>query len=535
MPQLEQAVSVNNIMTETTTWKFQASLWALIAISAAVLIIPFYDGLDRVVRSWFDKEEYSHGILIPFVAAFLVWQKKDQLAQIDFRGAWSGLALVVIGGSLFLLGELSTIYTVVQYAFLVTLVGLFIAVMGWQGFKTIWLALALLIFMIPLPNFLYNNLSSQLQLISSEIGVWFIRLFDISVYLEGNVIDLGSMKLQVVEACDGLRYLFPLMTLGVIIAIFYRVHLWKRWFVFLSSIPITVLMNSFRIGAIGLTVEYWGKEMAQGFLHDFEGWAVFMASFAVMLLEIVLLTRLTGDRRPFREVFALELPAPTNPDADVHTRILPKPFYAAIAILGLLVIVSLSLGERKEIQVNRETFDRFPSQVGEWRGDPEQMEQQYVRALAFDDYLLADYMNATGLPLNLYIAYYDSQRKGASVHSPRSCLPGGGWRIKRLTQERLAGVTVSETPLTVNRVLMTKGDQQALVYYWLQQRGRVITNEYMAKWWIFWDALTRNRTDGALVRLTVPIAASRTVDLADTQLKDFTAAISKDLPRFIPD
>ena len=102
-----------------------------------------------------------------------------------------------------------------------------------------------LVFMIPLPNFLLNNLSTKLQLISSELGVAVIRLFDISVYLEGNVIDLGVYKLQVVEACSGLNYLFPLMSLSFIMADLYKAPFWKRAIVFLSSIPITIIMNSF--------------------------------------------------------------------------------------------------------------------------------------------------------------------------------------------------------------------------------------------------------------------------------------------------
>ena len=105
--------------------------------------------------------------------------------------------------------------------------------------------------MIPLPSFLYFNLSQELQLISSMIGVAVIRLFDISVYLEGNVIDLGVYQLQVVEACSGLRYLFPLMSFGFLISYIYRGPVWQKIVIFLSTIPITVVMNSFRIGVIG--------------------------------------------------------------------------------------------------------------------------------------------------------------------------------------------------------------------------------------------------------------------------------------------
>ena len=116
-----------------------------------------------------------------------------------------------------------------------------------------------------------------------------IRLFDISVYLEGNVIDLGVYQLQVVEACSGLRYLFPLMSFGFLISYIYRGPVWQKVVIFLSTIPITVVMNSFRIGVIGVTVEHFGIAAAEGFLHDFEGWIVFMACLGFLLFEIWIL------------------------------------------------------------------------------------------------------------------------------------------------------------------------------------------------------------------------------------------------------
>lgn len=114
------------------------------------------------------------------------------------------------GIGLYFLGELSTLYIIIQYALIITLAGVVLAFTGWQGMRILWAPLFFLIFMFPLPAFLYNNVSQQLQIISSELGVAIIRLFGISVSLEGNMIDLGKIKLHVVEACNGLRYLFPL-------------------------------------------------------------------------------------------------------------------------------------------------------------------------------------------------------------------------------------------------------------------------------------------------------------------------------------
>ena len=140
--------------------------------------------------------------------------------------------------------------------------------------------------------FFTDLLSLRLQLISSEIGVWVIRMAGISVFLEGNVIDLGSYQLEVAQACSGLRYLFPLMTLSVLIAYTFGGAYWKRTVVFLSSIPLTVLMNSVRIGIIGITVDRWGPGMAEGVLHEFEGWVGFMVSAVLVVLIAIGLNRL---------------------------------------------------------------------------------------------------------------------------------------------------------------------------------------------------------------------------------------------------
>ena len=145
-----------------------------------------------------------------------------------------------------------------------------------------------------------------MQLISSELGVLVIRLFDIPVYLEGNIIDLGTYKLQVVEACSGLRYMYPLLSLSLILAFFFRVVMWKRVLVFVSAIPITIVMNSIRIGIIGVLVEYFGIEVAEGFLHDFEGWVIFLVCFFFLYLEMWLITARERRNVPFSNLLVIK-------------------------------------------------------------------------------------------------------------------------------------------------------------------------------------------------------------------------------------
>lgn len=518
----------------TALLRISRSGWAALIMMAALLTLIFRDGLLYLVQTWGQKEEYSYGYLVPLIAAFLVWQRRDDLERVPFAGSWYGLLVLLSGLALFAVGQLSTLFIIVQYAFIVALFGAVLAYAGWRPMATLWVALFLLLFMIPLPDFLYIQLSQKLQLISSQLGVWVIRLLGISVYLEGNVIDLGTYKLQVVEACSGLRYLFPLMTLGFMAALFFRAPFWQRLTLFLSTVPITVFMNSFRIGMIGVLVDRYGSEQAEGFLHQFEGWVVFMACLFLLFGLMWLLARLRGDRRPLRQLVALELPAPAPRKRAARWRPAPIQAWVAVGVLAAAAVPAALLPERVEAVPQRATFDGFPMQLGAWSGSRQAMEQVYIDALKFSDYVLADYRRTGRAPINLYISYYDSQRKGESAHSPRVCLPGGGWEIEEFGQRTLPGIfSAGGQELHTNRAVMALGNNKQLVYYWFQQRGRIITNEYLVKWYLFWDALTRNRSDGAMIRLITPIPAGSEQG-ADAVLQDFARTLAPRLDRYLP-
>jgi len=508
----------------------------LITFALSLLLFLFRDGLELMVGSW-SRAEYSHGYLIPVIAVFLALQRRRCLAALDLRGSWTGPVVVLLGLLGFTVGSLSTIYTVSQYAFLLCLFGLVLAVIGRAGTAALWTALAYLAFMIPLPNFLYVNLSAQLQLLSSELGVAVIRLFNIPVFLEGNVIDLGVYKLQVAEACSGLRYLFPLMSFGFLAGCLYRGPAWQKILLFLSTIPITILMNSVRIGLIGVFVDRWGIGAAEGFLHLFEGWVIFMACLAVLLVEAAVLLRLGGTRVALRDAFTIELPRLALPA--LGGGFSWRHQGPLLVSLGLLVAAGLSAGQlasRQEILPEHEPFVLIPTQISDWHGREVPLEAEVLSALKLDDYRNIDFRQAgSGELVNFYVAYYASQRQGASAHSPRSCIPGGGWEISSIRQISLDIPGPDGAPLAVNRVLISKGTVRQLVYYWFQQRGRVITNEYLVKWYILLDAMLKHRTDGAMVRLVTPLREGETQSSGDDRLAGFAAAIYPAFVGFIPE
>jgi exosortase D (VPLPA-CTERM-specific) len=509
-------------------WCSTAALWAVVGIGLAFAVFSAYDGVVEMIHRWNTSEEYGYGYLIPVITAFLIWQRKDELGSLPFTGSWYGVGLLLAGVAVTLAGQLSTLHSVTQYGFVLALMGAAWALMGGTPFRVVLLPMLLLFLMVPLPAFVFNNLSAQLQLLSSEIGVAVIRLFGISVHLEGNVIDLGAYQLQVVEACSGLRYLFPLVSLSIIAAFFYREKTWKRVVLILSSIPITVFMNSFRIGVIGVLVEHGGPEQAEGFLHDFEGWVVFMSCVGLLIAEMWLMSCAGPGRRPLAEVFGIDLPAGRG-QGECRQRPVVVQVWVALVLLGIGAAAANMVSEREEIVPPRKLFALFPDTVDGWVGRSDRLERIYLDALKLDDYVLMDFRRPKGGSVNFYAAYYASQRSGASAHSPRSCLPGGGWRMLSLEPFEVS------PGLTVNRALIQKGEYRQLVYYWFKQRERILINEFMVKAFLLWDALSKNRTDGALIRLTTLLAPAEDVSRADARLTEFASAIAPKLSEYVPD
>jgi exosortase D (VPLPA-CTERM-specific) len=510
----------------------------LFVLLAILVYLGFAHAIDFMVGQW-SMDEFSHGYLIPFISAFLIWQRRAALQRLQFTGSWYGLGIVLFGLALNAAGRLSALYPIQHFAFLIVIVGLVLALAGWQVLRVLAAPLGVLIFMIPLPNFLLGALSSELQLISSSLGVWLIRLAGVAVLLEGNVIDLGTYKLEVAEACSGLRYLLPLMTLAFLIGCFYRGAVWKRVLVFLSSIPLTLVMNSLRIAIIGVTVDRWGSQMAEGMLHEVQGWTMFMLSTAILLGEVALLARFGKDKQPWRAMFHSTVPA--APTASVapgrvsrRYRTLSPPLIASGVAVLLFSVTAVAMPGRIERPPARDSFSSFPLQLGAWAGQREVMDKAYLDVLKLDDYLMADYARADGRMVNLYVAWYDAQSTGEATHSPRGCLPGGGWQIEDLRQIQLPSLKVGAHPLRVNRVLIQYGDQRQLVYYWFQQRGRVVTNEYLVKWYLLVDAVTKHRTDGALVRVIVPLAPSAAANEADHELQSFLGTLTPTLTKYVP-
>lgn len=503
-----------------------ARAWVLGFVAALLAAVGFSGALLELVRRWTTQEEYSHGFLIPLVTAWLLWTRRDALVASIGRPAWSGVILILLAMVMHVVGQLSAIFILSQLAFIIALLGIILAIGGFSLLRAAFVPVIFLIFAIPLPYFIDANLSLQLQLISSQLGVFVIRLFQIPVYLDGNVIDLGTYKLQVVEACSGLRYLFPLLSLSFLAAYLFHAPIWQRALVLFSSIPITIAMNGLRIGIVGVTVDRWGPRMAEGLLHFFEGWIIFIASAFLLTVEVFLLARMSG--RSFSEAFRLPMTAVRLPHEAKSERSDYMPLYSCLLLICVTILTGLLLSHRSEMIPERSRFVTFPATIGEWHGHPSLLEPQVERGLALEDYILSDYSKPDGKAVNFYVAYYASQRTGESPHSPLVCIPGDGWSITKLEQ------TGYDAEQSLNRAIIERNGTKQLVYYWYEERGRRIASEYWSKWYLLSDAITKNRSDGALVRLITTLSPNEVERDADQRLRLFMRDMLPNLIGYLP-
>lgn len=506
------------------------------ALTTVTLGYLYFDSLVFLFKYWIGSDDYSHGIFVPLISLFLIWQARHRLAATDITSSWWGLLLISMGVVLYGVGELAALFVILHISLWLMIVGLVISLTGIQGARIIAFPLTYLLTSIPLPGFLYAGLSSQLQLWSSALGVGVLQLVGVTAFREGNVIDLGPVQLQVVEACSGIRYLLPLTSLALLCAYLFKDRMWKRVLLVFSSIPISILVNGFRIGMIGVLVEWDGPGAAEGFSHLFEGWVLFMASFGLLILEMWYLANVgVADRSvSLRTRFSWADPFPTSA-APIPARTLSAAYLCSLALLIPVAIGSTLLVAREEVQPKRAQFVDFPMQLEAWHGAPMALEQQYIDALRFDDYLLADYRIGEGLPVTLYSAYYQSQRKGRSAHSPQSCLPGGGWEIASLQKMNVPAGPKIDSSFQVNRAVIQKDSQKQIVMYWFKQRDRILTNEYLVKAYLLWDALSKDRTDGALIRIASLVGPGETEDATDQRLLRFATVMEQELTRYVPD
>ena len=257
--------------------------WGSVLIGALMAAV-YYRVLAKLVTDWWQIPDFSHGFLVPIFAAYLVWDKREALLDTKVAPTWSGIAVVALGLAVLLLGVYGAELFLSRISLLILLAGLVLCFGGWELLKELRFVLLVLLLAIPIPSIIFNEITLPLQILASKLASALLPLFGVPVLREGNVIELSVMKLEVAEACSGIRSLMSLFTLSVFYGYFLEKSFLRRAVLALASIPIAIAANAVRIMGTGLCVQYWDPDKATGFFHEFSGWVMFLVSLGCLFL-----------------------------------------------------------------------------------------------------------------------------------------------------------------------------------------------------------------------------------------------------------
>ena len=280
--------------------------WRVLAIISAILF-TYAAVLVKLSSNWWSDENYSHGLLVPFIIGYILWIERDKLAAAPVRPSMllGGITVAVALFALWIGVAGAELYS--QRMSLVLLIaGTVIYFWGLRFLRFVWVPLALLVLAIPIPAIIFNKIAFPLQLFASRCAVWSMSMMGMPVLRQGNIIELKPLnsvetrKLEVVEACSGIRSLMTLVTLAVVFAYFTHPRsddgprnggklgflrsygFWRSTILVLSAVPIAILTNAARVSGTGILSHYYGTQVADGFFHSFSGWAIYVVAFLLL-------------------------------------------------------------------------------------------------------------------------------------------------------------------------------------------------------------------------------------------------------------
>ncbi len=500
-------------------------LWILAAF--LILLIAYLPVVQKLIFRW-SQGNYNYCDLVPFLFLYLCWEKRKNFDFTLFSGSYAGLIFLFLAICISLIGSLASLETFLYFGFYISLVSLGLTLYG-KRLKHLIFPLIILFFIIPLPPFINRLLTFKFQLLTSSLTVFLLRLSGISVFHEGNIIDLGITQLQVAEACSGLRYFMPMILLGLLIGYYFLRSLSFRILLLIFVPLISIVANAFRVYLLALFHIKGYERLAQGFSHYFAGWLVFVLAI-ILLVLIALLLRMFENKifkyKRSETKTSLAFKKCVLPSKKFSTLILLFSLFTAIGGIGLYLFPKTFIVPKKV------DFSHFPLSIDGWYDESLKLPPKILKSLWADEYVYNIYRKKDfpGI-IHLFIPYYYYQTAWHTAHTPQSCILGGGWFIIRSGIWKLR--VYSDKIIPIKYMWLKKGNKHMLATYFFLQNGRVIISPWWHKFYLLWDGLFHRRTDGALVRVEMLLNNNISALQAEYELKKFLLHLWPILNKFV--
>ncbi|MDY6972776.1 MAG: exosortase A [Thermodesulfobacteriota bacterium] len=243
----------------------------------------YFSILMELGQDWWVDPNYSHGFLIPLISGYFVWERRERLRQLEVNPCTWGILILLFGIFTLFIGSVGSELFTMRFSLIIVMAGLILFNLGKDFLKVLFLPIAFLVFMVPLPYLVYDSIAFPLKLFAAQFATYSLQLIELPVLREGNVIIFPNTTLEVADACSGIRSLISLIALGVVYAYFTQRVFWKRVVLVGACVPIAILVNGSRIIATGALAHFFGPELADGFFHTFSGWLIFLLAFLMLL------------------------------------------------------------------------------------------------------------------------------------------------------------------------------------------------------------------------------------------------------------
>ena len=259
------------------------------AILVGLILLLYASVLKGLVAQWWTDPDYGHGFFVPLFSGYILWHERQRWTKTEIKPSNFGFVVMLGAIALLLLGSLGAELFISRFSLLVLLAGMILFLAGWKMLRAVSFPLGYLMWMIPIPVIIYNQITFPLQLIASRLATASLELVQVPVLRDGNILILSNYSLEVVEACSGIRSLMTLVALAVAFGYLVSTRRWIRYVLAALMVPIAVVINAIRIMGAGLLARHFGPAAAEGFLHGFSGWAIFLVALLLMFSSYLIL------------------------------------------------------------------------------------------------------------------------------------------------------------------------------------------------------------------------------------------------------
>ena len=493
----------------------------LLTLVFLYLYIPTFSAL---VSTWWTRDDYSHGFLIPLITLYLVWYRWEKLKNLQIQPAYSwGVTVMLIAGAMLLLGKAGGVITLQELSLVVMIVGLVLCLLGKNYLKALGFPIAYLLFMIPITDEVIAPYHWAFQLLTAKMGVAFLQTLGFTALLEHQYIILPAITLEVAKVCSGINYLISIIVIGIPLAYVTQKKVWCRVILVVSAVVIGVIANWIRVAAIGIWA-YYGGEVLHGPFHLFQGLFVAQLGFIALFGGAWLLSKVPQAQLQGSHPDSVKSQPEEGGLGDQYGLLHPAWLAAFVILLGLAVYLS---SFKPGLVPLKTGFALFPIVIDKWSGYVADADSFVFKVQGADHELLRIYQGPSGGEVQLYVAYFEAQHHTKEL-------------VNNMTAPLHHNATVVEIPfgrantIRVNQTRLLDERGKWLAFFWYDFNGRIVADRYQAKFLTTMDALLHRRSNGAFVVVLRPLIGETNQEMSWLEEQAFIRNLIPVLHRYLP-